>query len=81
MIRCTHQWASGKPTPEVMKILLTCGTHGKAVIPELTNVGDYFEKDEKDFPKELMTMKGKCVRETIRAIAASTDSPELFPLN
>ena len=80
MIRSTHLWASGKPTPELMKILLTCGTHAKAVIPELTRLAGYFAKDEKDFPKELMTMKGKCVRETIRAIAASTDSPELIRL-
>ena len=35
------------------------------------------EKDETDFPKELMIMKAKCVRETIRAIEASTESPEL----
>jgi hypothetical protein len=60
-----------------MKILLSYGAHAKAVIPELTKIGDYFEKDEKDFPQELMLMKAKCVRETIRAIEASTDSPQL----
>jgi hypothetical protein len=46
--------------------------------PELTGIANYFEKDEKDFPKELMLMKAKCVRETIRAIEASTDYPVLI---
>jgi hypothetical protein len=63
-----------------MKILLSYGTHAKSVIPELTRLAVYFEKEEKDFPKELMLMKAKCVRETIRAIEASTDSPELIRL-
>ena len=52
----------------------------ESVVPELTKIADYFEKDEKDFPKELMLMKAKCVRETIRAIEASTESPELIRL-
>jgi len=41
-------------------------------------ISNYFEKDEKDFPRELMLMKAKCVRKTIRAIEASTDYPELI---
>jgi HEAT repeat protein len=78
--RDQNPWASEHRTPELMKILLSYGTHAKSVIPELTKIGDYFEKDEKDFPKELMLMKAKCVRETIRAIEASTDSPQLIRL-
>ena len=78
--RNQNPWASEARTPELMKILLTYGTHAKAVIPELTEVGDYFEKDEKDFPKNLMIMKAKCVRETILAIEASTDTQKLVPL-
>ena len=58
-----------------MKILLSYGTHAKSVIPELTKIADYFEKDEPDFPKELMRQKAKCVRDTIRAIEASTRHP------
>ncbi len=54
------------------------GTHAKPVIPELKKIADYFEKDEKDFPKNLMLRKAKSVRETIAAIEASTDSPELI---
>ena len=64
-IRDQNPWASEHRTPELMKILLSYGTHAKAVIPELNKIANYFEKDEKDFPKELMLMKAKCVRETI----------------
>ncbi|MCU0981568.1 MAG: PDZ domain-containing protein, partial [Pirellulaceae bacterium] len=60
-----------------MSILLSYGAHAKTVIPQLTKIGDYFEKEEKNFPRELMLMKAKCVRETIRAIEASTDAPKL----
>ena len=78
--RDQNPWASQERTPELMRILLSYGTHAKAVIPELTRIADYFEKDEKDFPAKLMVMKAKCVRETISAIQASTDSPELIRL-
>jgi hypothetical protein len=78
--RDQNPWASEHRTPELMKILLSYGTHAKSVIPELTQIANYFEKDEKDFPKELMLLKAKCVRETIVAIEASTDTPELSRL-
>jgi hypothetical protein len=78
--RDQNPWASEHRTPELMKILLSYGTHAKAVIPELKKIADYFEKDEKDFPKELMLRKAKCVRETIVAIEAATDTPELINL-
>jgi hypothetical protein len=63
-----------------MEILRSYGTHAKSVIPELTRIANYFEKDEKDFPRKLMLQKARSVRETIRAIEASTDTPELIPL-
>jgi hypothetical protein len=78
--RDQNPWASEHRTPELMKVLLSYGTHAKSVIPELTMIANYFEKDEKDFPKNLMIMKAKCVRETIGAIEASTDTPELINL-
>ena len=78
--RYQNPWASQHRTPELMKILLSYGTHAKAVIPELTKIANYFDKDEKDFPRNLMTMKANCVRETIRAIEASTDTPELISI-
>ena len=76
--RDQNPWASEERTPELMKILLSYGTHANSAIPELTKIAHYFEKEEKDFPPDLMMMKAKCVRETIRAIQASTDSPELI---
>ena len=76
-----NPWDSQERTPELMKILLSYGAHAKTVIPELTKIADYFEKDEPDFPKELMRIKAKSVRETIRAIKASKDSPQLIRLN
>ncbi len=76
--RDQNPWESQIRTPELMKILLSYGTHAKAVIPELTQIAHYFEKEEKDFPRNLMRMKAKSVRETITAIEASTDSPKLI---
>jgi hypothetical protein len=78
--RDQNPWASEHRTPDLMKILLSYGTHAKSVIPELTKIANYFENDEKDFPKELMLLKAKCVRETIRAIETATDTPELIHL-
>jgi hypothetical protein len=75
-----NPWESQIRTPELMKILLSYGTHAKSVIPELTKLANYFEKEEPNFPKHLMLVKAKSVRETIRAIEASTETPELIRL-
>lgn len=76
--RNQNPWGSQERTPALMKILLAYGANAKAVIPELTKIADYFEKDEKNFPKHLMIMKAECVRKTIGEIEASTDTPELI---
>ena len=79
-VRYTRQqnpWESQLRTPELMKILLSYGTHAKVVIPDLTEIANYFEKDEPDFPKELMKQKAKSIRNTILAIEATTETPEL----
>ncbi len=78
--RDQNPWASEIRTPELMKILLSYGTHAKAVIPELTRIANYFEKDEKDFPPHLMRKKARNVRETITAIEASMEALELIRL-
>jgi HEAT repeat protein len=78
--RDQNPWASEKRTPELMEILLSYGTHAKAVIPELTRIADYFEKDEPNFPRHLMVQKARAVRETIRQIEASTETPKLHRL-
>lgn len=75
-----NQWGSQDRTPKIMAILLTYGTHAKSAIPELTKIANYFEKDEKDLPPKLMVMKATCVRETIAAIEAATETPQLIPL-
>ena len=63
--------------PRTMKILLSYGTHAKTVVPELTRLADYFEKDEPDFPANLKKQKANSVRQAIRDIEATTESPEL----
>jgi hypothetical protein len=78
--RDQNPWDSQERTPELMKVLLSYGTHAQSVVPELTKIANYFEKDEKDFPEELMIMKAKCVRKAIREINASKESPELIRL-
>lgn len=75
--RNQNPWDSQERTPELMKVLLSYGSNAKTVVPELKRIANYFEKEEPDFPEELMIMKAKCVRETIRAIEASTKGPEL----
>jgi hypothetical protein len=82
-VRYTRQqnpWASEIRTPELMNILLSYGTHAKAVVPELRQIANYFENDEPDFPEDLMKQKANCVRETIQAIEASTETPQLMRL-
>ncbi|WP_146529575.1 DUF6288 domain-containing protein [Novipirellula artificiosorum] len=78
--RTQNPWASEKRTPELMKLLLLYGAHAKPAVPELRRIADYFENDEKDFPRRLMLEKAKIVRETIRAIEASDEHPELIRL-
>jgi hypothetical protein len=50
------------------------------VVPQLAKIADYFENEEKDFPRELKLRKAQCVRQTIQAIEASTETPELIHL-
>ena len=78
--RGQNPWSSENRTPVLMEILLSYGTHAKAVIPELTKIADYFERDEQNFPKRLMAVKAKSVRDTISAINSATHSPELVRL-
>lgn len=78
--RDQNPWASQERTPELMKILLNYGTHAKAVIPDLEKLAYFFEKEEKDFPKNLGLQKANSVRDTIRQIEISTLSPELIKL-
>ena len=76
-IATQNRWASEKRTPGVLKILLEYGAHAQAVIPELEKVAADFADGEPDFPMRLSQDKAKAVRETIAAIKASTERPEL----
>lgn len=78
--RDQNPWASQERTPELMKILLGYGTHAKTVIPELEKIAHYFEKEERDFPKKLGLQKANSVRDAIKVIESSTDTPSLIQL-
>lgn len=78
--RAQNPWSSENRTPELMKILLTYGTHAKAVTPDLEKIAHYFEHEEKDFPKQLGLRKANAVREAIKAIEASEETPRLITI-
>ncbi|HQZ65874.1 MAG TPA: DUF6288 domain-containing protein, partial [Planctomycetaceae bacterium] len=73
-----NPWASEHRTPELMKILLGYGAQAKSAIPRLEKIAEGFEKGEPDFPKVLSQKKAKAVRDTIRAIEASSETPKLI---
>ncbi|HYW79405.1 MAG TPA: acetylesterase, partial [Thermoguttaceae bacterium] len=76
--RSQNPWASEKRTPELMKLLLAYGAHAKPAVAELEQIADGFAKGEKNFPRNLSLDKARIVRETIRAIEASDERPELI---
>jgi hypothetical protein len=76
--RTQNPWASEKRTPELMQVLRRYGGHAKSTIPELRRIADYFENEEKDFPRRLSLDKARAVRATIRAIETSQEYPELI---
>jgi hypothetical protein len=76
--RTQNPWASEKRTPELMKILLSYGAHARSVIPELRRIAADFADGEKNFPRRLSLNKAAAVRETIRALEASTEYPDLI---
>jgi hypothetical protein len=79
--RTQNPWASEKRTLELMKILLEYGAHAQPMIPDLEKTADYFERDEPDFPRKLGLDKAQAIRETIRAIQASDELPELISVD
>jgi hypothetical protein len=76
-----NPWASEKRTPDLMKILLGHGAHAKSTIAELEGSADDFENDEEDFPRQLSLDKAGIVRETIRAIEATDEYPDLIGID
>jgi hypothetical protein len=76
--RNQNPWASEKRIAEQMKILCSYGARAKPVIPDLKRLADDLSKGEKDFPMQLSLQKAEAIRETIRTIESSKDSPELI---
>ncbi len=76
--RDQNPWGSEKRIPEILKILLTYGARAKVTLPELQKLAERFEAGEKNYPKDLSKRKAKSVRDTIQAIEASTETPELL---
>ena len=72
-----NPWASEKRTPEIMKILLTYGSHAKEIIPDLEVIATRFDGGEPNFPGRLSKQKAAILRETIEKIKASTEAPKL----
>jgi hypothetical protein len=60
-----------------MEILLSYGSHAKAIIPDLEAVAAEFDDGEPNFPMRLSKQKAALLRETIEKINASTETPEL----
>jgi hypothetical protein len=72
---------SQKRIGKVMEMLESYGAHGKRVIPQLKDTANYFENEETDFPHKMSLDKARIVRETIKEIEASNDSPKLTHLS
>ncbi len=78
--RTQNPWASEKRTPQLMELLLSYGAHAQSTILELKRIADFFAGGEKNFPKKLSLQKAEVVRETISAIQASKERPELISI-
>jgi hypothetical protein len=78
--RTQNPWASEHRIPKLMKILLTYGKHAQSVIPQLKKLAADYADGEVDFPMRLSKRKAAAVRETIKAIQASKENPELISI-
>jgi hypothetical protein len=72
---------SEKRIVKVMELLKMYGAHANRVVPQLEAAAKYFQDGEPNFPRHLSLGKAELVRKTIGEIKASTDEPELIPLN
>ncbi len=72
-----NKWASQVRTPEILKILVTYGSHAKSAIPQLKQAAEIFDKGEENFPNNMSLDKAADVRKAISDIEAATTKPEL----
>ena len=77
-VRHMKQHGSQKRVPVVLEILRGYGANAQASIPELLRIADYFENDEKDFPKKLSLQKAEAVRAAVAAIREAEGRPALI---
>ena len=71
--RTQNPWHSPMRTKELMKVLLSYGAHAKAFVPELTAAANHLEKVGKG-------AAATSIREAIRAVESSTETPKLVRL-
>jgi len=60
----------------IMAAVKLCSAAAKELLPDLRRLVTYC-KNEKDFPEDCKKKKTAAVEETIQAIEAATDLPEL----
>ena len=80
-VRHMNPHGSEKRVPEVLRILSGYGAHAQAVVPELLGIADYFERDERDFPKQLSAQKAQAVRDAVAAIRVAEARPALVRIH
>jgi len=76
-----NHWASEKRTPQLLEFLRSYGVHAKRTIPALEKLAADFDAGIPHyFPKNLSKNKAEYVRETIKYLKETTDSPELVEM-
>jgi hypothetical protein len=76
-VRLQKQHGSQKHIITLLKMFKPYGAHAQRAIPRLEKAIQYFEKEEKDFPRDMSMQKAEMVRETIKEIRAMKEKPEL----
>lgn len=75
-----NHWNSNKRTPFLLEVLRSYGTHSQRTIPALEKLAADFEDGEPGFPIKLSKEKAAAVRETVKFLRETKDTPELIKL-
>ena len=76
-VRLQKAHGSQKSIDGYLAMLKRYGAHAQRAIPRLEKAIEYFEKEEKDFPRNLSLEKAEKVRVAIREIKEMKEKPEL----
>ena len=79
-IKNQKKHGSQKRIHDLIKLIKVYGVHAKRVIPQLETIIKYFEKEEKDFPRNLSLDKAKAIQQLILEIKKSSENPVLTKL-